>query len=410
VDSRERWQALQSSFRDARAALAAGDRALAFEAVQRALAIDPNFLAAQVFRDRLLAAPERAPSHCAAPAEERSAETASGMAEGLARFEERAKRRRVQRRLEAAREAISASRLAQASAAVEELRELSPGLPELAELTRAIEQGRSRRAGGRLGLAAAVFTGVILLASPLQDEPAPRADATREPLDVSTSISTPPSPPPPEAPAPTVSAVELPTPPPPDRGTTPPVPPSTVEAAGRTLADAGPPAPPVAASETRAPLTAPADEIEDDAGIAVLPPAVPAIDPEIDGQTIAVGGQSVAIDEQFLAIDEELVLKALQQYRWAYEDLDAASAVAVWPTVERNALARAFDGLASQALTFHDCSVRTNGQVATATCAGTTRYVPKVGSREPRVEPRRWSFSLRKREDAWQIENARAER
>jgi hypothetical protein len=158
-----------------------------------------------------------------------------------------------------------------------------------------------------------------------------------------------------------------------------------------------------------APLTALPVGPEADARPALAAsPAVVAVEP--DGQFAATGGQIDAIDEQFFAIDEQLVRQALQRYRWAYEDLDAASAVAVWPTVDRAALARAFDGLAAQALTFQDCSVRMDGEAAAATCAGTTSYVPKVGSREPRIEPRRWNFSLRKREGAWQIENARAER
>jgi len=108
--------------------------------------------------------------------------------------------------------------------------------------------------------------------------------------------------------------------------------------------------------------------------------------------------------------DDQLVRDALQKYRWAYQELDAASAHDIWPGVDQAALARAFDGLASQSLTFQDCAVEIEGLAATATCRGTTQYVPKVGSRVPRVEPRRWNFSLRKRGAGWQIENARAER
>jgi len=129
------------------------------------------------------------------------------------------------------------------------------------------------------------------------------------------------------------------------------------------------------------PVTAPAD--------AIAPVSVPA--------TVTVN-------------DEQLVREALQKYRWAYEELDAASAHDIWPGVDQAALARAFDGLASQALTFQDCALEIEGPAATAVCRGTTQYVPKVGSRVPRVEPRRWNFSLRKRGAGWQIENARAER
>ena len=90
--------------------------------------------------------------------------------------------------------------------------------------------------------------------------------------------------------------------------------------------------------------------------------------------------------------------------------LDAQSARAVWPAVNEAALARAFDGLESQSLTFDACDVRQYGESATVTCHGSARYVPKVGSREPRVEPRVWNFTLRKSGADWKIDSARAER
>ena len=74
------------------------------------------------------------------------------------------------------------------------------------------------------------------------------------------------------------------------------------------------------------------------------------------------------------------------------------------------ALARAFDGLESQTLTFDACDVRVRGDLATATCQGSARYVPKIGSREPRVEPRVWNFTLHKGGGDWTIDSARAQR
>jgi len=108
--------------------------------------------------------------------------------------------------------------------------------------------------------------------------------------------------------------------------------------------------------------------------------------------------------------DEDLVRGTLQQYRSAYENLDARSAQAVWPRVDGVALQRAFDGLQSQRLTFDDCQVQVRGTIGSAVCHGSARYVPKVGSREPRVEPRVWTFGLRKSGEDWQIDTARAER
>jgi len=108
--------------------------------------------------------------------------------------------------------------------------------------------------------------------------------------------------------------------------------------------------------------------------------------------------------------DESLVRQTLQRFRLAYDGLDAASAHAVWPGVDQDALARAFSSLGSQSLTFNDCNVRLGGDVASAVCRGQTRYVPRVGSGEPRVEPRTWTFTLRKAGSDWTIETARAER
>ena len=111
-----------------------------------------------------------------------------------------------------------------------------------------------------------------------------------------------------------------------------------------------------------------------------------------------------------LADDNLLVKQALQQYRTAYEGLDARSAHAVWPAVNQAALARAFDGLESQSLTFDACDVRVRGESAVAICQGSAQYLPKVGNRQPRTEPRVWNFSLRKAGADWKIDSARADR
>jgi hypothetical protein len=108
--------------------------------------------------------------------------------------------------------------------------------------------------------------------------------------------------------------------------------------------------------------------------------------------------------------DERLVRDTLQRYRVAYEGLNAKSAHAVWPGVDEPALARAFEGLLSQTLTFDDCAVDLNGVIATATCRGSARYTPKDGNREPRSESRVWNFTLHKTSDQWQIDSARVSR
>jgi hypothetical protein len=108
--------------------------------------------------------------------------------------------------------------------------------------------------------------------------------------------------------------------------------------------------------------------------------------------------------------DERLVNQVLQRYREAYAELDARSAREIWPRVDEAALARAFDDLRSQQITFDVCNLEVSGAAASAKCRGSMRYVPKVGSHDPRIEPHVWNFSLRKRGADWTIESARAGR
>jgi hypothetical protein len=108
--------------------------------------------------------------------------------------------------------------------------------------------------------------------------------------------------------------------------------------------------------------------------------------------------------------DIQMVRGVLERYRAAYQDLSAERARAIWPDVNEAALQRAFQALESQKLTFDACDVQLRGSSATATCHGTTQYVPKVGSRDPRLESRVWNFTLQKTGEAWQIESARTQR
>jgi uncharacterized membrane protein len=109
--------------------------------------------------------------------------------------------------------------------------------------------------------------------------------------------------------------------------------------------------------------------------------------------------------------DAARVRSVVEKYQAAYDRLDAGLVHDVWPGVNEAALARAFEGLQSQTLTFRACDVQLRGSAATVLCTGSTRYVPKIGSREPHVETLAWTFTLRKRaNDQWQIESARAER
>jgi hypothetical protein len=105
-------------------------------------------------------------------------------------------------------------------------------------------------------------------------------------------------------------------------------------------------------------------------------------------------------------MEESEIQRALGQYRTAYQRLDAEAARSVWPSVDVRALGRAFNTLNSQELVFDACVFEITGEVATARCRGTATYTPKLGSRKPRLEPRQWTFRLRKLSESWKIETA----
>ena len=94
----------------------------------------------------------------------------------------------------------------------------------------------------------------------------------------------------------------------------------------------------------------------------------------------------------------------MNRYRAAYNVLDAAAAKAVWPSVDVRALGRAFERLESQEFDFSGCQVSVTGSRATANCNGSARFVPKVGNKNARREPRHWTFEMRKANQQWTID------
>lgn len=436
VNARETWQALQAQLSNARAALEAGDQARALDEVNGALTIDPNFLAALSLRDRIIAAPPGVkswpPARIKAPASHTvaapHATSAFPAVEGYGGFEQRAKRRRVDRRLDAARLALETGRLKAAASALDEVIELDPNLPDLKALTAAFDDLRRSAArthrGPRLA-AAGVFVVMVLAASWLNEStpllprpmvaaapllPTPLPIVAVEPDEVAVAAAgkrdivaeaVAPAVVPSVAEArvavaearvalapvalarPPAEVAEVKPPMPPVTPAAPPAPPPSPSAPAPRVASAAP-APRIARAAPEAGLEAPVN-----VAAAVVPPAPAA---------------------EISADDSQLVKHTLQRYRNAYDGLDARKAQAVWPAVNQAALARAFDGLESQSLTFDACDVRVRGESATATCQGSARYVPKIGSREPRTEPRVWNFALQKAGGDWKIQTARAER
>ena len=108
--------------------------------------------------------------------------------------------------------------------------------------------------------------------------------------------------------------------------------------------------------------------------------------------------------------EQNEIQRALGQYRNAYDRLDASAARSVWPSVDVQALGRAFSSLTSQRLAFDSCLFDITGDNATAHCTGSATYTPKVGGRGPRSELRQWTFQLRKAPDGWKIQTAQIRR
>jgi hypothetical protein len=329
--------------------------------------------------------------------------------EGWARFEQRARQRRIERRLDAAQTAIRAGRLADARAALEELQELDPSNPHIHSLSlRLAQPGKPARSRyGSSAAAVLAFAAVLLTASWFGS---PQLLAPN-PLVETTALAPPPPP--------LLAARQI--------GSGSPI---ATSGALETLLRRDDDvtfvaAEPAAALETpHAPFaTLEPPRIEDRIDLPpspvteplVLPPAAVPPPQALPAPIASTPAQAAAVfvgaaPGAVVVDDAAQVREVLQKYRAAYERLDARSVHAVWPGVNESALARAFEGLESQSLTFKACDVQLRGSTAAVACTGSARYVAKIGSQEPRVEPLAWNFTLRKNASEWQIESARAER
>jgi hypothetical protein len=105
--------------------------------------------------------------------------------------------------------------------------------------------------------------------------------------------------------------------------------------------------------------------------------------------------------------DEQGVRAALSRYESAYTRLDAAAAASVFPSVNRRALATAFEGLSAQTISLGRCDVRLAGATAQAYCEGNARWTPKVGG-GTKTSGRQWRFDLRNTNGNWLITQATA--
>jgi hypothetical protein len=153
----------------------------------------------------------------------------------------------------------------------------------------------------------------------------------------------------------------------------------------------------------------PRSDLQFEALASVPPPEVPANPPAIPAPITSPSASAplpMSRSASRPADESSVVRSVLARYERAYNSLDATAASAVWPAVDRHALARAFEGLSSQRVSLQACAVTVTGVAAHAICSGTAMWVPKVGGGGTRTAARRWNFELRKAGDAWQIQRA----
>lgn len=137
-----------------------------------------------------------------------------------------------------------------------------------------------------------------------------------------------------------------------------------------------------------------------DAAPSVPPPVAP---PDPAPADAAEPPTDAAPPEVRAGVAEEAAVRAaLLGYETAYSRLDVEAAGAVWPGLDRKALARAFDGLTSQRVSLGACDVRVVGEAAIAGCAGSATWTPKVGG-GTRSQQRQWHFRLKNAPAGWHI-------
>jgi hypothetical protein len=343
-------------------------------------------------------------------------------------FEGRMRRRRAERCILRAQVAAEAGCLEDARAALDEARKLAPGLADI-DAVEANIFGRGETIvadpalpGARgffyyAACAAAVLASVAILSIGFSwwqrtNRLAPAAPATvRTPLPGPSADTKKPAVPHPSR------DVRI----------------ETVAVTAMTMNEPAMPTRPVSAVlEARAetvtpppsvPTTAPEPMLRTVEREAPHPDAVPAVDTslattrdlaplrnlELDSTSTPLGAAPLPAPIAPRIDENNAVRTVLHRYADAYSRLDALAAQQVWPRVNRAALSRAFDSLASQDISLGNCAVDVSGASARATCDGAATWAPKVGGGGARTESRAWTFQLAKAGENWQIVNARVQ-
>ncbi len=106
-----------------------------------------------------------------------------------------------------------------------------------------------------------------------------------------------------------------------------------------------------------------------------------------------------------IVLPSAAIESVLDRYALAFSMLDVRRAKSVWPAVNERNLERAFGSLEMQEFDLGACDIAVSPPRAVATCNGSARYVPKVGTRNVRSERRRWTFQLQQRGQDWSIDS-----
>ena len=132
----------------------------------------------------------------------------------------------------------------------------------------------------------------------------------------------------------------------------------------------------------------------------------PRVEPSPAAAAPSAPAAAPALDPR--AVEADRVRAVLSGYERAYSELDAEAASRVFPAIDRKALSRAFSSLSAQQIQFDDCRIQVLQASARATCAGTARWTPKVGS-GTQQQARRWQFDLEQGSGGWRIGSVRVQ-
>ena len=348
-------------------------------------------------------------------------------------FEVRMRRRRAERLVLRAEAAIEAGCLDDARTCLEEARTLTPDLPALDTLEQRLSppvpeadepvRTRSRMATAAAAILALISIGVLILVGwpivrQLDDQTDAPTAAARAAVPAPAAQPSDPAP----QPAPTVGTSETPSP---ARDTTVAAADTTQMTAPAEKAVATVPAPEpvqrdVAASAANSGEPRPRVPVIDPLPAAETLPGrvtVPAPPPPVGSVPTSAGVLPLptasipppAAPPAPEPSQEPAVRSILERYASAYSALDVEATQRVWPAVNRGALSRAFDSLASQEVSLGNCQIDVSGASATARCAGTASWTPRVGDGGRRSEAREWTFELARRAAGWEIVNARVQ-